>query len=159
MLPPVRSLHVIMDINFLPPVTLMLVHVLPVLLLPLVLPIVLLVLVLPLTPLTFVPLVVLPPTHYKVPLPSQVVLLIPTVLKLLPTNVFYVRLDTISMLPESALPVLVLVLSHAPSPPSQEVILILQVHPLLRLQRIFPYFRFLRHRPYLGRSLLIWEVI
>jgi len=131
--PLVRSLHVIMDINSFPPVTLMLVHVFFVQLPPLVLLIVTLVLVLPLTPLTFVLHVLLPPTHYKVPLPSLVVLLTQTVLKSSHTSVFYVRSDTTSVLMESALPVLVPVLSHAPSPPSQEVVLMVQVHPLLRL--------------------------
>jgi len=133
MLPVVRSLHVIMDINSVPPVTLMLVHVFFVPLPPLVLLIVTLVLVLPLTPLTFVPLVLLPPTPYKVPLQSLVVLLIPIALKLFLPSVFYVRSDTMSMLQESVLPVLVPVLSHAPSPPSQEVVLMVQVQPLLRL--------------------------
>jgi len=47
--------------------------------------------------------------------------------------VFYVRLVTTSVLMESALPVPVPVLSHAPSPPSQEVVLMVQVQPLLRL--------------------------
>lgn len=134
MLPVVRSLHVIMDINSVPPVTLMLVHVFFVPLPPLVLLIVTLVLVLPLTPLTFVPLVLLPPTPYKVPLPSLVVLLIPIALKLFLPSVFYVSSDTMSMLQENVLPVLVPVLSHAPSPPPPEVDLVLvQDQPLLRL--------------------------